>query len=973
MAVGEHPIGDGGKPPVTSAPLPLDAIRHRDDDQGEIGELAQALSELLSDERASSHLASIARHLPIVLWTVDPDGLVSSAVGRGLDALGVADDELAGVHIDDWGEEGARRTRQALEGRPAAFTSDGVYDGRPWSLRHLVAPRADGGAVGVSIDVTAERQALRALQASEARFHSLADRAPVGIFLSQTDRGITYTNAELQRQMGRTAEDLLGFAWEDAIHPEDRLRVAEVRDRQATEGGAVEFEFRVVRPDGTERWLAVRADQFVGTDGEVHGVVGTTHDVTEQRRVVQELVASEKRFRTISESAPIGIFLAGGDGQVVYANPHLDAISGLAGQVGYRWTDHAHPDDVERAVAAHESFLRDATPYDLELRLVRPDGSFRWVRMHTTPIFDDEGGAVGAVGTAVDITEHRLADERRRESEELTRAILETAAEGIVTFEPDGTILAFNAAAETIFGRDSDDAIGSDFFTMLPEPHRDLYIRYLAQLAEGQPSGRASAPPREVPALRPDGSTIPVELAITEVVWGGDTAYTALVRDISERKEFERELEHQATHDPLTTLPNRALLAAQLETALARAYRNERSVAVLFVSLDRMKVVTDSLGHRAGDEIRVAAAHRLQGIVRPTDTVTRFGENEFVILAEDLEDMNDAVDLAQRIIEAMDVPFELTVDEAYISANVGISFALDGLGTAESLISDADVAMFRAKEQGGSHFEIFDSEMRAWVNSRRKTENALRHGLDRDEFELHYQPIVSIETGAIKGFEALVRWDRPHLGLVSPAEFIPVAEESGLIVPMGEWILGEACRQAARWQAEQPDLGLTVSVNLSGRQLAQRDIAETVELALHDTGCDPAGLVLEITETVLLDDVEQAVRTLEMLHDLGVKLSMDDFGTGYSSLTYLRRLPIDIVKVDRSFVNQLGTDSRDASIVEMVVTLAHGLDIDVVAEGVETEQQRDALASMDCRYAQGYLFARPQPADQAADLLRRWS
>jgi EAL domain-containing protein (putative c-di-GMP-specific phosphodiesterase class I) len=354
-----------------------------------------------------------------------------------------------------------------------------------------------------------------------------------------------------------------------------------------------------------------------------------------------------------------------------------------------------------------------------------------------------------------------------------------------------------------------------------------------------------------------------------------------------------------------------------------------------------------------------------------TDTVTRFGENEFVILAEDLDDMNDAVDLAQRIIEAMDIPFDLTVDEAFIAANVGIAFALDGLGTAESLISDADVAKFRATEQGGSHFEIFDSEMRAWVNSRRKTENALRHGLERDEFELHYQPIVDIESGAIKGFEALVRWDRPHLGLVAPSEFIPVAEESGIIVPMGEWILGEACRQAARWQADLPSGGLTVSVNLSGRQMAQRDIAETVRVALHEAGADPAGLVIELTETVLLDDVEQAVRTLDALRAIGVKLSMDDFGTGYSSLTYLRRFPIDIVKVDRSFVNQLGTDSRDASIVEMVVTLAHGLEIDVVAEGVETREQLDALAGMSCQFAQGYLFARPQPARQATALLAR--
>jgi predicted signal transduction protein with EAL and GGDEF domain len=341
--------------------------------------------------------------------------------------------------------------------------------------------------------------------------------------------------------------------------------------------------------------------------------------------------------------------------------------------------------------------------------------------------------------------------------------------------------------------------------------------------------------------------------------------------------------------------------------------------------------------------------------------VTRFGEDEFVVLAEDLEDIADAVDIAVRVIEAMDVPFDLTIDEAFISCNVGISFAVDGLGTAESLLADADLAMFRAKEKGGSRFEIFDSEMRAWINDRRKTEVALRHALDREEFELHYQPIIEVASGRLKGFEALVRWNRGNLGMVSPGEFIPVAEDSGLIIPMGEWILDEACRQIGTWQRERPEQQLSVSVNFSGRQLAQRNIAETVARSLGESLADPSGLTIEITETILLDDVDQAVRTLGALKDIGVRLSIDDFGTGYSSLTYLRRFPIDIVKVDQSFVSKLGTDSRDASIVKAVILLAEGLSLDVVAEGVETREQLDSLAEMSCDYAQGYYFSKPKP------------
>jgi EAL domain-containing protein (putative c-di-GMP-specific phosphodiesterase class I) len=317
----------------------------------------------------------------------------------------------------------------------------------------------------------------------------------------------------------------------------------------------------------------------------------------------------------------------------------------------------------------------------------------------------------------------------------------------------------------------------------------------------------------------------------------------------------------------------------------------------------------------------------------------------------------------------MDVPFDLSVDEAFITANVGIAFALDGLGTAESLISDADVAMFRAMEQEGSHVEIFDSEMRAWVNSRRKTENALRHGLAREEFELHYLPIIEIGSGEIKGFEALVRWDRPHLGLVPPGDFIPVAEESGLIVPMGEWILGEACRQAAKWQADLPERGLTVSVNLSARQLAQRDIAETVALALQEAEADPAGLVIELTETVLLDDVEQAARTLGALRDIGVLLSMDDFGTGYSSLSNLRSFPFDKIKIDRSFIKELPDDADSVAIVRAVAGLAKNLNMATTAEGVETAAQMELVRRLGCTQMQGFYFSRPREAAQIARLL----
>jgi diguanylate cyclase (GGDEF)-like protein/PAS domain S-box-containing protein len=967
-------VGPGNGAAVVGG-LPISHIAHGPVNTAADGEglghvLASLLAEMDEEPAGSTRLRHLAANLPIVVWTVDARGFIGRSFGSAMRRLGLADGAFDGVPVSAWGAEGETHVRHALEGSTVTFDSQGIYDERPWAMKHVVTPAPGGGAIAVSIDVTERYLVERELGVSEGRFRVLAESAPIGIFLADPGGVNVYTNATLQWQFGRTLEQTLGLEWMDAVHPEDRERI-EARRRAAGSGQPFDMQYRITRPDGEERWLQVKSRRVFDDASEHVGYVGTTEDITDRRNTELALLHSEERFRTIAESSPVGIFLADGRTNTTYTNPRFDEILGLSGPELTResWLALMAPEDRERIVASAEALTERGEPFELSSRVRSKSGDWRWIRAHAVPLRDADGEIVGSVGTLTDITETKLAEERLRQSEKVTRAIIETAAEGIVTFDEFGAIQSFNTAAQRIFGYPAESVIGQSIGTLLSDPHRDVYLGYLRNYRETGEATLAGAPPRELPALRADGSSVPVELAITEVDVAGQTLFTGLVRDISERREFERQLEHQATHDPLTSLPNRALLAAQLESALARAYRHGTSVAVLFVNLDRVKVVTDSLGHRAGDELRVAAAHRLQGVVRPTDTVTRFGEDEFVVLAEDLYDIADAVDIAQRVIEAMDMPFDLTVDEAYIACNVGISFAVDGLGTAESLIADADLAMFRAKESGGGRFEIFDSEMRAWINDRRKTEVALRHALERQEFELHYQPIVTVDGGRLKGFEALIRWNRGSLGIVPPGDFIPVAEDSGLIIPMGEWILDDACRQVAEWQRNRPDQHLSVSVNLSGRQLATRNIADTVARSLDDARCDPSRLTMEITETILLDDVEQAVRTLGALKDIGVKLSIDDFGTGYSSLTYLRRFPIDIVKIDRSFVSKLGTDSRDASIVNAVILLADGLELDVVAEGVETREQLAALAEMECDYAQGYYFSKPKPVAELSAFL----
>ncbi|HUC36291.1 MAG TPA: EAL domain-containing protein [Acidimicrobiales bacterium] len=556
------------------------------------------------------------------------------------------------------------------------------------------------------------------------------------------------------------------------------------------------------------------------------------------------------------------------------------------------------------------------------------------------------------------------AEQLARSSEDRFRSLVQNSSDTTLVLGEGARIAYASPAVESLLGLAPADVVGrraSEF--VHPDDQALVELEFATRLQK-----TSTTEPLQFRMVHADGSWRYAEAVVTDLrerpSVGG---YVANLRDITERKAAESLLEHQAMHDPLTGLPNRILLVDRLKRAIARSLRNESPrPVVMFLDLDRFKLVNDSLGHGVGDQLLVQVATRLNGVLRETDTVSRFGGDEFVLLCENLVDDASVNALAERIMLALDEPFELNHERLFVGVSIGVATVDDDARNAEELLSDADYAMYLAKARSGhGRIQLFDQATRASARQRVHTETALARALERGELVVHYQPIVESRTRHLVGVESLIRWRHPTRGLLLPGTFLDVAEQTGLIVPIGMWVLEEACRQVKLWNDRLPaDRQLSLSVNLSGRQLAEPTLAFDVAAAMSDVGYDPRvmSLCLEITETLLPSNEDDARSRLLELHDLGIRLAIDDFGTGYSSLTYVRQLPLSTVKVDRTFVEGLGVSERDEAIVTAIMRLAEALDLEVVAEGVETEEQCSRLEAMGCGYLQGFLFSKPQPA-----------
>ena len=595
----------------------------------------------------------------------------------------------------------------------------------------------------------------------------------------------------------------------------------------------------------------------------------------------------------------------------------------------------------------------------------RKDGTRLPVEVYLRAV-ESEGRQL-LVAVVRDITARVQAEAELRDSEERFRVAFNQAAVGLAHVAPEGRWLMANQKLCEIVGYTQQELLNLTYQQLT---HPDDLVADL-ELGQRMLAREIHEKSREKRYRHKNGYYIWVNLT-SSLVWdaaGKPKYYSTVVEDISRRKQIEGELLHLANHDPLTGLPNRSLLLDRLSQAIVYANRSGGQVAVMLIDLDRFKNINDSLGHEVGDKIIMEIGRRLSGNVHEGNTVARVGGDEFVVVLADVERGDAVAMLAQHILEALSHPMMMQGHEFYPAGSIGISLYPKDGPDAPTLLKNADTAMYRAKDAGRNNFQFYAQEMNARALDRLKLEGGMRHALIREEFVLHYQPQMDIASGMIVGVEALLRWQPPGKDMIFPMDFIPIAEETGLIVPIGEWVLRTACAQQKRWQDAGTFHQVRVAVNLSARQFKQQDMVKMVSRILQETGCSARCLELEITESIIMENPAAATETLQMLSDMGVHLSIDDFGTGYSSLSYLKRFPIDSLKIDKSFVRDITTDADDAAIAKAVIALAHSMKLKVIAEGVETAEQLAFLQQQQCDQMQGYFLSKPGPVEQIEKML----
>jgi diguanylate cyclase (GGDEF)-like protein/PAS domain S-box-containing protein len=788
--------------------------------------------------------------------------------------------------------------------------------------------------------------------------------SPDAIFAVGDEGRCVFANRRAAELFGYSEEELTGTDVHQLVHsahPDESplgagpCRIRAALDRRESWRG----EELLWHRDGSPVWVSCEVVPLSTSERGVVSVV-RLQDVTARMRTASDLAISHaslqlalKATRTIAFRTDLR------SGRTMISNNAWAAFAPTPGDttVAYAaFQSRIHPDDRHKADLDRIRALPSGCLVEDDLRIITAKSEVRLYRCRMQVVADILGHPSVMLGVATDVTE-------LHEAERAYTTVVGLSSDAYIGMDCEGRITEWNPAAETIFGYRRDEALGARVSDLIvPTRHRRAHLEALQRvLTEGRVPPSVLEP-MEVTALRADGTEVPVELRIATIPIGSKVVFRAFARDLSVRKEMESALRRQAVTDELTGLANRTLVEDHLALALKRLSRSSSAVSVLFIDVDRLKVVNDSLGHRAGDEILRQLAGRLAHSVPPHDRVGRFGGDSFVVICEDTEE-REALAAAQHLLGAASKAYNVDGRELFASVSIGIAVTADPSADAESLLRDADAALFHAKESGRGRIELFDDPTRGRAVLRLEMEEALRQALDADELALHYQPVVDIAGGAIIGAEALLRWDHPTLGRIPPGQFIPMAEESGLIVAVGAWVLRQSLHDLAGWR-RQGAVDLELSVNLSGHQLLDPGLVELITGMLDESGVPPSALCLEITETALIDDADRVAASVGALHRLGINFAVDDFGTGYCSLLYLSKFPISVLKLDQSFVAGLGHNHSDRAIVRATVDLAHSLGIRACAEGVEEAGQLQELRGLACDLGQGHLWSEAVTASE---------
>jgi len=845
-------------------------------------------------------------------------------------------------------------------------------EGREVLVSGMLAAVLGGGLFGVFYVLTQrveKRLALSQaeLKESEARFRMLVESSSDLIWEVDARGTYTYVSPKIRELLGYTPEEVIGRTPFDLMRAGEAERVRVLFNEIASSRQpGFGIENINCHKDGHLVVLETNAVPILGPTGELVGYRGMDRDITARKQVEMALRQSQEGLAEAQRIASLGSWewdIITGD---LRWSDGIYRIFGLSPE-GFDATYAAflqvvHPDDCARVQQAVKDAVEHAKPYGIEHRIVRPDGLERVVQERGEVTYDSDGNAIRMVGTVQDITDQKLAELRLHQAAK----VFENTSEGVMITGADQSIIAVNQAFTRITGYSEDEVKGREPKMLQSGRHDDDYYRRM--WAAIQASGRWQG---EIWNRRKDGADYPEWLNISVVRddAGAIINYIGVFADITSIKEAQDKLEYTAHHDSLTGLPNRLLFRDRLEQALAMSRRSGGGVALLFVDLDRFKVINDTLGHEAGDLLLQEVARRLVSCMREEDTVARMGGDEFVVIQRAIGQPEDAALLATRMLAEINRPFSLAGHEIVTSLSIGISLYPQDGEDVSTLLKNADAAMYRAKEKGRNGYQYYSNEMTAAGIERLELESDLRQALQRGELRVHYQPQVELATGQIVGAEALLRWQHASRGMIPPSVFIPMAEDNGMIGLLGEWVLDAACTDAVAWQtAGLPPL--RVAVNVSGRQIGNDHVVDKVAAALKNSGLAPQLLEVEVTESVVMQDAARAISTLNALKDMGVTLAIDDFGTGYSSLSYLKRFPVNKLKIDKSFVDGMVDDPDDAAIVMAIIAMAQSLRHTVIAEGVETEAQAERLRAYGCDEMQGYLFSRPLPADQFVELLR---